>query len=954
MTYFRRLLLTLCCLLPLALVSVQAQAGGNAVNIPGIGRVVINADGTVTLPGGQTIAVNANGTITLPGGQVITLPAIPGGGGGIIPGGGGGVVNPNTDPRIVAGTAILMGDDASAAVIIPNVGGGGGGIINNNATYLWSIVGGRYNSTDLTRANVDYTADRAGSLRLTCVVGVAGAQPFTATADVTVVDPATAGTITTTPTIAAATTATGTASVPAAQNNDRTVRWTITGTAARITAGANTNQITFIPGDPGIKELTCNVTLIAARVTVTLRSFVVVQGSGPRVALTVNGGFGGETYPGGSRVDIFAAAPAAGQVFDRWTGDTAVLGTGPIAPLNSRVLITLPNTPVTLNATYKAAPAWVPLTVTAFNPQPFTAQGATAPTTVTAGLAYYIPPAANGVVFLLHATGGSAATWFNSPESALLLRDLVAAGYGVAALSSINRNVGNWNAQPLLANNPDALNHIAALNKFTADGVLPANRPVFMIGFAEGAAAAVRFADLLVAGNATTPARPVRGTIQYCAAGNEASSVVGRIPSLYILADNDSALGINGANSARTNSQLLAGRGIATGVVNNLAAPVHPGRFRALSVTAPTFTDADATALWNAVKTAGLIDANNYVKAIPTEAALVAAIPSAYQARRSDIAAQIETAYAEQAFTSDANARVVAFIGARVAEAPATPAGRLVSLSTRIKLAAAGDTLTFGFSLIGTQKATLLVRGIGPGLAAFGVPGTMNAPRLEIRPAGQETLLAVNEGWDRAPSNGQAIAAAAAANGAFALAAGSTDAAVLIELNPGNYTATFKGINGTTGEIIAEAYDISKNNTRLANLATLANLSNPGDIVTAGISVSGNPRTLIVRGIGPGLADLGLPGTLPDPTVTILAAGTTTSVAANNNWSTGGSQLSLAAAFPMVGAFPLKTGSADAVLVHAFTPGGYNIQTTAATVPANQANPPAPTGTLLIEVYEAP
>jgi hypothetical protein len=56
----------------------------------------------------------------------------------------------------------------------------------------------------------------------------------------------------------------------------------------------------------------------------------------------------------------------------------------------------------------------------------------------------------------------------------------------------------------------------------------------------------------------------------------------------------------------------------------------------------------------------------------------------------------------------------------------------------------------------------------------------------------------------------------------------------------------------------------------------------------------------------------------------------------------------------MVGAFPLKTGSADAVLVHAFTPGGYNIQTTAAAVPANMANPPAPTGTLLIEVYEAP
>ena len=950
MTHFHRFALVLCCIFPLLLGTAHAQAGGNAVNIPGIGRVIINPDGTITLPGGQTIAVNPNGTITLPGGQVINLPTIPGAGGG--GGGGGGIINPNTDPRIIAGTAIVIGDEASAAVVVPNAGGGGG-LINNTATYLWTITGGRLVSSDLTRANIDYTADQAGTVRLTCVVTVAGAQPFTATADVTVVDPATAGVITTTPTLAAATTATGTASVPAAQNADRTIRWTVTGSGARITAGATTNQITFIPGDPGIKELTCAVTLTAARITVTLRSFIVVQGSGPAVTLTVNGGFGGGTYPGGSRVDVFAAVPAAGQVFDRWTGDTSVLGTGPIAPLNSRIQITLPSTPVTLTATYKAAPAWVPLTVTSFNPQQFTPQGATAPTTVTANLTYYIPPAAAGVVFFLHATGDSAATWFNSPESALLMRDLVSAGYGVAALSSVNRTAGNWNAQTVLANNPDALNHVAALNKFAADGLLPASRPVFMIGFAAGAGAAARFADLLIA---ATPARPVRGTVMYCNAGNETSSVVGRVPALFVLADNDSTLGVNGATTARTNSQLLAGRGIASSVFNNVASPVHPGRFRALGVTNPAFTNTDATTVWNAVKAAGLIDANNYVKAIPTETALAAAIPFAFQARRADIAAQLETAYAEQAFTSDANARVVSFIGARGAETPAAPAGRMMSLSTRIKLAAAGDTLTFGFSLIGSQKATLLVRGIGPGLAAFGVPGTIAAPRLEIRPAGDpKTLLAENEGWDRAPSNGPAIAAAAAANGAFAIALGSADAAVLIELNPGNYTATFKGINGSTGEILAEAYDISKNGTRLANLATLANLANPGDIVTAGISVSGNPRTLIVRGVGPGLADLGLPGTLPDPNVTILTAtATPQSVAANNNWSTGGSQTTLAAAFPMVGAFPLKTGSADAVLVHAFTPGGYNIQTTAAAVPANMANPPAPTGTLLIEVYEAP
>ena len=951
-TFFTRIPLRpflLCGLFTLLTALVHAQAGGNFINIPGVGRVTVNADGTITLPGGATITPNANGTITLPGGQTITIPTAPIGGGG---GGGGGIVNPVTDPRIIAAPAVLMGAEVSAGVFVPNIAGGG--LVAANTTYLWTIVGGRFTSTDLTRANVDYVSDVAGALKLSCVVTVAGSQPFTATADVTVVDPATAGTITTTATIPTATTATGTASLPPAQNNDRTFRWTISGAGGRITAGAVTNQVTFVPGDTGVKELTCIVTFTALRVAVTLRSFVVVQGTGPAVALTVNGGFGGGTYPGGTRVDIFAAIPATGQVFDRWIGDTAVLGTGLLAPFNARTPITIPATAVSLTATYKSAPAWTPTTITAFNPQSFTPQGATAPTIVSAALAYYIPPAATAIVFLVHDTGGAAADWFTAPESALLLRDLTAAGYGVAALGSINRTARTWNAQATLAANPDALNLVAALNKFAADSLLPATRPVFLLGFADGADTAVRFAALLA--NAT-PARPVRGTVLYCAGGNETAAVVGRIPALYVLADNDSMLGVNGANAARSNSLLLAGRGLATAVINNLAAPVHSGRFRALGVTNPAFTTTDATAVWTAVKTAGLIDGNNYVKSLPTETALSAAIPAAYQSRRSDISAQLHVAYAEQAFFSDANARVLGWIAARVAETPAPAAGRLINLSTRLILAAATDTLTFGFTLSGNQPARILVRGVGPRLALppFNLPGVLAAPRLVIRPSGQDTIIAANEGWDRAPNVAADIIAAGDSVGAFAINRGSNDTAVLLTLNPGGYTATFSGVNGATGDMIAEVYDVTKNTTRLTNLATLARLSNPGDLITAGISIEGTqPRTLIVRGVGPRLADLGVGGALPDPTLTVLAAGTNQNVAANNNWSFGGSQATLREAFPIAGAFDLRTGSADAALIHPFTAGGFNIQAGAAAVPANQANPPSPVGTLLIEVYESP
>ena len=877
------------------------------------------------------------GGVNVPGGGGATNPGAGGGAGG---GGGAGAA---TDPSIIAVSGMLTDDTQQAAIAIPNTG-----TARPTATYLWSIIGGRFLTNDLTQATIGFTAVKAGTLTLTCVVTVTGKQPFSATTTITVIDPSSAGLITAPANVATSATSAA-ASVPAAQSADRTFRWTVTGAAAGLLTGQNTNAITFRPGDPGVKELTCVVTFNAIRVSVTLRAFVVVQGSGPLVALTVNGGFGGGNYPGGSRVDIFASTPPAGQVFDRWTGDTTVLGNGPLAPFMAHTLITLPSTAVTLTATYKAAAPWTPTTVTAFNPQTNTPANGGTPTTVSTTLTYYIPAGAQGVVLLLHDNGGAIADWFTAPEAALLMRDLVAAGYGVAALNSVNRNTRAWNGQATLAANLDAANFNAALAKFATDGLLAANKPVFLLGFGAGADTASRFGDLLL--NAT-PSRPVRGVVLFCAAGVEAAAVTSRIPELYLLAANDTTLGTAAATTARNNSQLLAGRGMATAVINNAASPVHSGRFRALGVTNAGFTTADAQTLWTAIKNSGLLDENNYVKEIPSTTALTAAVPAAYQTRLSDIGAQLNAAYAEQEFFSDANARIVNFLNARVAGTAAPAAGRLTNLSTRIKLAAAGDTLTLGFTITGTEKATLLIRGIGPALAAFGVPGALTAPRLEVNSG--DKLLVANEGWGQAPNVAATISSAASSVGAFPLTAGSGDCAVLLTLSPGGYTATIKGLNGATGDVLAEVYDVSKNTTRLSNLSTLARVSNPGDLLIPGITIAGDqPRTLILRAVGPGLADLGVQGTLGDPNLSVLNS-TSQTVDTNNNWSVGGSGPTLTAAFPTIGAFALKANSADAALVDPLTPGGYTLQVGAATAPAGQPSTASPIGLLLVEVYEAP
>jgi hypothetical protein len=874
-------------------------------------------------------------------------PIAPGGGGA-----GGGIIgvlpvfptNPgqgnaiDTGPRIVTANGIFVGQTTQATIVVPattTTTTGNSTTTTATTTYQWSISGGRFTS-DTTRQTVTYSADAAGTVSLSVVIN-SGGTATGATASVNVLSTDLAGTITATATVTTGNN-TFTASVPPAQRGDRTFRWSVNGTGAGIAGQANGNSVTIRPGQPGLLEVNCDVTMEQSA-TLTLRSFVTVAGSGPAVAVNVANGTGGGSYPAGSRVDIFALPPPAGQVFDRWTGDTAVLGNAAINASLAHSVITVPATPVTLTATYRTVPAWTPVTVGGFNPiTPGSPNGTT--------LVYSIPAGARGLVFLLHETGGSAPGWFTSPEAASLTRDLVAAGYGVAALSSANRTTATWSALTNLATNPDAATLAAAQDRFIREGALKPELPVYLLGQAAGADAAARYADLLA-----NTGRVIRGVIAYCANGGTTLPVTTKIPQFFALAAHDASLGTTGLADAQNNAQLLVGRGIPASVVSNPSAPVHPNRFRVLGLTAAGFNAEDARAIWSAVKAAGLLDANNYPKSVPTVDAVRAILPAAYQARAADVAAQLAVAYGAQEFFSDANARVVNFLNTRTANAPAPSPGRLVNLSTRGQVVYVGDAFTVGFTITGTVRATVLVRGVGPGLARFGVPGPLAAPHLEVRR--NNTLLDVNEGWDKGANPSQ-LAAAATAVAAFPLAPGAADSALLLQLDPGSYTATIRGINGTIGEALAEIYDLSRNASRLSNLSVLSRITADGDLLIPGIVIAGNnPRTLVVRAVAQGLTDLGLTSdsVLGDARLAVFN-GQLQPVANNNNWAqTSGEALS--AVFPAVGAFPLRAAS-DAAILDALNPGSYTLQAGAAPAGPAAAATVNQTGAVLVEVYEVP
>jgi hypothetical protein len=133
---------------------------------------------------------------------------------------------------------------------------------------------------------------------------------------------------------------------------------------------------------------------------------------------------------------------------------------------------------------------------------------------------------------------------------------------------------------------------------------------------------------------------------------------------------------------------------------------------------------------------------------------------------------------------------------------PTTP--RLVNVSVR-KQIDAGSSLTVGFVIGGNTARTVLVRAIGPGLAVFGVPGTMPDPQLALFNS-EPAKIVENNNWGGDPQ----VTSAGSAVGAFVIAdPGSKDAMILTTLAPGSYTAQVSGIANTGGgSALVEVYEV--------------------------------------------------------------------------------------------------------------------------------------------------
>jgi hypothetical protein len=256
---------------------------------------------------------------------------------------------------------------------------------------------------------------------------------------------------------------------------------------------------------------------------------------------------------------------------------------------------------------------------------------------------------------------------------------------------------------------------------------------------------------------------------------------------------------------------------------------------------------------------------------------------------------------------------------------------RLSNLSVRAAMAA-NQTLIVGFSVSGGSRS-LVVRGVGPTLASFGLTGTMSDPRLELYNG--SALVAENDNW----GNSAALTAAFTSVGAFPLVEGSRDAALLQPID-GTRSLHLKGT--AAGVALVELYDTGAGNSpRLTNVSARNQVGTGDNILIFGFFIDGTgTKNVLIRAVGPKLAELGVTGVLLDPRFEVFLADRAAAVASNDNWDAG-----LASTFTAVGAFPLTTGSRDAALVTALAPGSYTVQVSGVA---------GGTGEALVEIYEVP
>ncbi len=180
--------------------------------------------------------------------------------------------------------------------------------------------------------------------------------------------------------------------------------------------------------------------------------------------------------------------------------------------------------------------------------------------------------------------------------------------------------------------------------------------------------------------------------------------------------------------------------------------------------------------------------------------------------------------------------------------------GRLANLSTRAFCETKEAVVVDEFILQGTGTETVVTRGIGPSLP--GVADPLEDPTTSLLNA-PGRILDANNDWMDNPDKDQIIAVGLAPTN-------DRESAMIDSLRVGTYTFVEQGTHRGQGVALAEVYDLLDGGLQLSAVGTRGFVSTGDNVMLSGFITTGT-TSLLIRALGPSLADAGLHRVLPDP-----------------------------------------------------------------------------------------
>tara|TARA_B100000963_G_C22605269_1_gene662174 strand:+ start:422 stop:1609 length:1188 start_codon:yes stop_codon:yes gene_type:complete len=201
---------------------------------------------------------------------------------------------------------------------------------------------------------------------------------------------------------------------------------------------------------------------------------------------------------------------------------------------------------------------------------------------------------------------------------------------------------------------------------------------------------------------------------------------------------------------------------------------------------------------------------------------------------------------------------------------------RLVSVSVRGQIGAGDDKRIMGFIL--SSSGDVLMRGIGPTLAEYGLPSSslLPDPQISLFKYNDATNIslgstAVSEGDNDNYTTNSNISSIESARTSLTpvVSLNAVQAASLPTLSTGFYTCQVEDVNGETGIGVAAVDLVNSPSSSFTHLSSRGPVST-GEFMFGSFQITGTgTRKVYIRGRGPSLSQYGVPNVMADTKIVL-------------------------------------------------------------------------------------